>query len=281
MWNQLKTILLLGVIAAIAVGLGALFGGRSGLYVALGFALLFNLAMYFWSDKLVLWSYKAKEADKDAHRELRDMVARVARQAGIPAPRVYLIQDASPNAFATGRNPKHAAVAYTEGIVRLLSAEELEGVTAHELAHVRNRDILIMTIAAVFASMISWVGHIFAFGGDDDGPNLLGIVIGLVVAPFVAMLLQLAISRTREFHADETGARITRKPRSLASALERLERGIANQPMPAAGDATASLFIANPFGPTRSKKKGFRVSTLFMTHPPMDERIERLKKLRL
>jgi len=281
MWNQLKTILLLGVIAAIAVGLGALFGGRSGLYVALGFALIFNVAMYFWSDKIVLWSYKAKEADPSTHKDLIEMVHRVSRQAGIPAPKVYIIQDASPNAFATGRNPKHAAVAYTEGIIRLLSAEELEGVTAHELAHVRNRDILIMTIAAVFASMISWVGHIFAFGGDDDGPNLLGIVIGLIVAPFVAMLLQLAISRTREFHADETGARITRKPRSLAAALERLETGIANQPMPAAGDATASLFIANPFGPTRNKKKGFRVSTLFMTHPPMDERIERLKKLRL
>jgi len=281
MLNQLKTILLLGIIAAIAVALGAMFGGQTGLYIALFFALLFNVGAYFFSAKIVLWSYKAKEADKDTHKTLIEMVHRVARQANIPAPKVYVIPDASPNAFATGRNPKHAAVAYTEGILRLLSQDELEGVTAHELAHVRNRDILIMTIAAVFASTISWVGHIFAFGGDDDGPNILSIVIGLIVAPLAAMMLQLAISRTREFHADETGARITRKPRALADALTRLETGIAHAPMTSAGDATASLFIANPFGPTRNKKKGFRFSTLFMTHPPMDERIERLKKLRV
>src|SRR3989338_1839530 len=183
MWNQVKTIILLGVIMAIAVGLGALFGTQ-GLYIALFFALAFNLAMYYWSDRLVLWSYKAKEAGKDAHRELHEIVARVARQAGVPTPRVYIISDPSPNAFATGRDPKHAAIAYTEGILRLLSTDELEGVTAHEMAHVKNRDILIATIAAVFASVISLLGHIFAFGGDDDGPNILAIVVGLIAAPF-------------------------------------------------------------------------------------------------
>jgi heat shock protein HtpX len=278
--NQLKTILLLGTLSALLIGIGALVApGMLYLFVAL--ALLMNLGAYFFSDRLVLAAHRAREVGPAEAPELHALVAELAGRAGIPRPRLFVIPDEQPNAFATGRNPAHAVVAVTEGIVRLLDRRELRGVLAHELAHIRNRDILVASIAAACAGAITWLAHALSFGallggGDrEDGAESSpagGLLVALV-APLAATLVQLGISRSREFLADATGARISQDPEALAQALLELERGAELVPATAATPASASLFIVNPFGP------GGRVLRWFSTHPSTAERVRRLLEM--
>ncbi|MCX5892489.1 MAG: zinc metalloprotease HtpX, partial [Deltaproteobacteria bacterium] len=238
-----------------------------------------NFFSYWFSDKIVLSMYRAQEVSPAQAPQLHQMVEELAREARIPKPRIYIIPDESPNAFATGRNPQHAAVAATEGILRLLNPAELKGVLAHELGHVLNRDILISSIAAtlagaimILASMAKW-GAILGFGRDDDeGPGFLGIIIMSIIAPIAAMLIQMAISRSREYLADETGAHLSHNPESLARALEKLTMGAQRVPMDAS-PATAHMFIVNPL-------TGGSLMNLFSTHPPLEARIARLRAMR-
>ncbi len=286
MLNQLKTVLLLSVLTAIMLGFGLLIGGTSGLSIAFVLVLFMNLITYFFSDKIVLFMYNAREAPKTDYPKLHKIVEQVAHLAGIPKPRVYIIPTQTPNAFATGRNPKNAVVACTEGILSLLNEHELKGVIGHEIGHVINRDILITTIAATVAAVISYVASMFRymaiFGSSGrDRENNFGGMIGLlllsILAPLIAVLLQLAISRTREFYADETGARLVKDPNALASALQKLHAGIQQHPLKNASPAitaTSSLFIMNPFS------AGFIVS-LFSTHPSTEERVKRLREMKV
>ncbi len=282
MWNQIKTVLLLGLMTGLVLGIGFLFGGKSGLTIALVFAVLMNFGMFFFSHKLVLLMYRAKPAKKSEYPKLHHMIEEIARKAGMPKPALYIIPTQTPNAFATGPSPKKAVVACTEGILGLLTDNELKGVLAHEMAHVKNRDMLIATIAATLAAVISYLAYMarFAalFGGGRDRDNNLGGVLGLLVmailAPIIAMIIQLAISRAREYHADATGARTIKDSASLASALSKLEHGCKANPMRGGNPATSSLFIVNPF------TAGGLVS-LFSTHPPTSERIKRLHELKV
>ncbi|MDT7894539.1 MAG: zinc metalloprotease HtpX, partial [Armatimonadota bacterium] len=255
--NQIKTMLLLTALTLLFIWFGNLVGGQVGMIYALIFAALMNFTAYFLSDKIVLAMYRAREVSEWEAPELHDIVDRLAKRAGIPKPRVYIIPTETPNAFATGRDPNHAAVAVTEGILRLLSREELEGVIAHELAHIKHRDTLIMTVAAtivgaitVLARLSLWFG---AFSRDDREGNanplaLIAVIVAIIVLPIAAILIQLAISRAREFLADEGGAYISGKPLALASALAKLEKAVSFVPMVDANPATAHLFIVNPFG---------------------------------
>lgn len=277
MRNQIKTILLLGALSALVVGVG---GAVAPQHVSLfaGVALLVNLGAYFFSDRIVLGMHHAREVDPAEAPDLHRMVAELARRADIPTPRVYLIPEAQPNAFATGRDPAHAVVAVTEGILGLLSPRELRGVLAHEIAHVKNRDILVSSIAAALASLVTYVAHAFGFLGlhgrdeeEEPGSATGGLLLALV-APFAATLIQLGISRSREYLADETGARLAGDPAALASALMKLERGAAAIPAEAQ-PATASLFIVNPLS------GGGSLLQLFSTHPSVEERVERLLRM--
>jgi heat shock protein HtpX len=257
--------------------------------VALGMAALMNFTAYFLSDKIVLAMYRAREVSEWEAPELHEIVERLAQRASIPKPRVYIIPTETPNAFATGRDPNHAAVAVTEGILRLLSREELEGVIAHELAHIKHRDTLIMTVAATIAGAIAvladfarWFLWFGAFGRDDREGNanplaLIAVIVAIIVLPIAAILIQLAISRAREFLADEGGAYISGKPLALASALAKLEKAVSFVPMADANPATAHLFIVNPFGGGQGLGSWF--VNLFRTHPPTEERIARLQAL--
>ncbi len=282
MWNQIKTVLLLGVLAGMMLAVGGLFWGRTGLTIALVLALGMNLITYFFSDKIVLAIYRAKEARKSEYPALHRMIEELSREADIPKPRIYIIPTETPNAFATGRNPKHAVVAATEGILKLLSEKELRGVMAHELGHVKNRDILITTIAATIAAVISYAAmmarYAAIFGGSNDrnnnGGQLIGLIVLTILAPLVALIVQLAISRAREYQADVTGAHLCKDPHSLAHALEKIHDGVKKHPMRFGHPATSSLFIANPF------TADFFV-TLLSTHPPMAERVRRLKEMRV
>ena len=286
--NQIKTMLLLTALTLLFIWFGNLIGGQVGMVYALVFAALMNFTAYFFSDKIVLAMYRAQEVSEWEAPELHAIVERLARKAGIPKPRVYIIPTETPNAFATGRNPNHAAVAVTEGILRLLSQEELEGVIAHELAHIRHRDTLIMTVAAtivgaitVLARLSLWFG---AFGRDDREGNanplaLVAVIVAIIVLPVAALLIQLAISRAREFLADEGGAYISGKPLALASALAKLEKTISFIPMANANPATAHLFIVNPFRGGQGLVGWF--ANLSRTHPPTEERIARLQALAL
>ncbi len=276
MRNQLKTILLLGALTALMLAVGSLFG-KGGFVIALALSAALSFGSYFFSDRLVLASYGAKEADMRAHKRLYAIVARVAKAAQLPMPKVYIVESASPNAFATGRNPEHSAIAYTQGILGLLTEDELEGVTAHELAHVKNRDVLIATIAAAFAGAVGYLASfgMSAAGRDDEGRSALGVIAAVIVAPIAAMLVQLAVSRSREYGADETGASITRKPKALASALRRLHEKTGETPMRGAHPESAFMFIADPFGGARE-----RIAQLLSTHPPMEDRIARLMRMR-
>jgi len=283
--------LLLTVLTLLFIWFGKLVGGQVGMIYALVFAGLMNFVAYFFSDKIVLAMYRAREVSEWEAPELHEIVERLAQRAGIPKPRVYIIPTQTPNAFATGRNPNHAAVAVTEGILRLLSREELEGVIAHELAHIKHRDTLIMTVAATIAGAIAvladfarWFLWFGAFGRDDREGNanplaLIAIVVAIIVLPIAAILIQLAISRTREFLADEGGAYISGKPLALASALAKLEKAVSFVPMEDAKPATAHLFIVNPFGDGQGLGSWF--VNLFRTHPPTEERIARLQALAL
>ncbi len=287
--NQVKTLVLLTVLTLLFVWFGKLVGGQVGMVYALLFAGLMNFLAYFFSDRIVLAMYRAREVSEHEAPELHEMVARLALQAGIPKPRVYIIPTQTPNAFATGRNPNHAAVAVTEGILQILNRDELEGVLAHEIAHVKHRDTLIMTVAATIAGAIAvladfarWFLWFGAFGRDDREGNanplaLVALIVMIIVLPIAAVLIQLAISRAREFLADEGGAYISGKPLALASALAKLERAVAFVPMEQANPATAHLFIVNPFG-SGERVAGWFVS-LFRTHPPTEERIARLQAL--
>jgi heat shock protein HtpX len=274
--NQVKTVLLLGLLTALALGVGYLFGGISGLTIAFAFALLMNGIMYFFSDKIVLFMYHAKEAPKEQYPELHSVVEEVAAKAGIPTPKVYVMESATPNAFATGRNPRNGVVCCTTSILQLLNRKELSGVLAHEMAHIKNRDILVTTIAATIAAVVSYVGMMARFvplgNSDNKGNNILSLLIVAILTPFIAMLIQLAISRSREYLADASGAHFLHDGDSLASALAKLEHGIAANPMTSGPQAASSLFIANPFS-----LKG--IAGLLSTHPPMEQRISRLKKM--
>jgi heat shock protein HtpX len=282
MGNVLKTGFLLAVLTCLVVLVGQALGGQQGMLMAFVLALAMNFFSYWFSDKMVLAMYRAQPVDEAAAPELYGMVRTLATRAGIPMPRVYVIPTDTPNAFATGRNPEHAAVAVTEGIMRILSREELEGVVAHELAHVKNRDTLIMTITATLAGAITYLAHMaqFAaiFGGrrdsDEEGHGgAFGAIFLAILAPIAAMLVQLAISRSREFHADATGAQIAGRPWGLAAALEKLDQASKIVPMQAT-PATAHLFIVNPL--SAGMLRG-----LFSTHPSTEERVARLRAMAL
>jgi heat shock protein HtpX len=282
MGNVLKTGFLLAVLTCLVVLVGQAIGGQQGMLIALVMALVMNFVSYWFSDKMVLAMYRAQPVDEAAAPELYSIVRGLATRAQVPMPKVYIIPTDTPNAFATGRNPEHAAVAVTEGIMRILNREELEGVIAHELSHVKNRDTLIMTIAATMAGAITYLAHMaqFAaiFGGsrrdsDERGGGVFGALALAILAPIAAMLVQLAISRAREFHADATGARIAGKPFGLASALEKLDQASKALPMDAT-PATAHLFIVNPLS-------GSMLRSLFSTHPSTEERVARLRAMAL
>lgn len=276
--NTFKTMILMVSLSLILVWAGAAFGGRSGMTMALMFALMMNLFSYWFSDKIVLKMYKAREVTEHEAPELYSSVRRLVQKAEIPMPKVYIIDQDQPNAFATGRNPSHAAVAVTTGITRILTREELEGVIGHELAHVKNRDILISTIAATFAAAISYLAQMaqwaMIFGGrsdDDERGSPIAALVMMIVGPIAAMLIQMAISRSREYAADEGGARIAGNPRYLAGALKKLH--MASQKIPLhAQPATAHMFIVNPLS-------GGGIVKLFSTHPPIEERIARLEAM--
>jgi heat shock protein HtpX len=281
MSNVFKTAILLAVLTAMLIVLGGAIGGRQGMAVAFVLALVMNFASYWWSDKMVLAMYGAQPISEADAPRLYSMVRRLATKAGVPMPRVYVIPSEQPNAFATGRNPSHAAVAVTDSIMRLLTDEEMEGVLAHELSHVTNRDILISTIAATLAGAITYLAHMAQwaafFGGgrsnDDDGPNPIAMILMAIVAPIAAMLVQLAVSRAREFQADASGARLEGRATPLARALEKLDMAARQIPMEA-NPATAHLFIVNPLS-------GQALMRLFSTHPPTEERIARLRAMRI
>jgi heat shock protein HtpX len=283
MSNVFKTGLLLAVLTVMLVLIGGAVGGRQGMLIAFFVAVVMNFVSYWFSDKMVLAAYGAQPIEEASAPRLYAIVHRLATRAGIPMPRIYMIPSETPNAFATGRNPEHAVVAVTEGIMRILDEEELEGVLAHELSHVKNRDMLISTIAATLAGAITYLAHMAQwaamFGGrgrDDDegGSNPLAMILLAILAPIAALLVQMAVSRSREFQADATGAKVAGKSWGLMKALEKLQ--IANQQMPMADatPATAHLFIVNPLS-------GATLSRLFSTHPPLEERIARLRAMRV
>ncbi len=281
MMNQIKTVILLGALSGLLLAIGAFVGGSSGMAFGLFIALAMNLGSYWFSDRIVLYMYNAKQVDAKTAPRLHHIVEKAAKMVGIPKPRVYIVPNDTPNAFATGRSYDVSAIATTEGILKLLDDEELLGVIAHEASHIKNRDTLIATIAACIAGIISYVammaryGAMFGgFGGrDNDGPNILELLVIGIITPFTAMLIQMAISRSREYLADETGGRAIKNPKALASALRKLERGTKLAPWN--GNSTAaSLFIVNPFS-------GKALMSLMSTHPPMDERVKRLNEMKV
>jgi heat shock protein HtpX len=282
MSNTLKTTLLLGLLTGIILWFGQFLGGSQGLVVAFVFAAVMNFGSYWFSDKLVLAMYRARPVGMNEAPDLYRIVQNLATRAQMPMPKLYIIPSDAANAFATGRNQEHAAVAVTEGITRLMSWDELEGVLAHELSHVRNHDILISSIAATLAGVIMMLANMVRwaalFGGvsrdeRDEGGGVLGLLAMSIVAPLAAMLIQLAISRSREYQADASGAELLHSGESLARALEKLE--YASQRLPLnASPATAHLFIVNPLS-------GRSLAGLFSTHPPLEERIRRLRSMRV
>ncbi len=277
--NRFKTTILLTCLTLLLVAMGSAIGGRTGMIFAFFMACAMNFFSYWFSDKIVLKMYGATEISEQENPAFYGLIRKLAIQAGLPMPKVYIIPSESPNAFATGRNPNHAAVAATEGILRILTPEELAGVMAHELTHVQNRDILISTIAATIAGAISMLGNMLQwatiFGGrndEDEGGGLIGGLAMAIIAPIAAMLIQMAVSRSREYLADEGGARICGNPLSLANALRKLDSASRMLPMTEARPATAHMFIVNPL-------TGGGLLKLFSTHPPMEERIARLEAM--
>ncbi|WP_292465140.1 zinc metalloprotease HtpX [Methanolobus sp.] len=285
MGNMLKTTLLLATLTGLLVIVGQMVGGTSGMIIAFIFAVIMNFGTYWYSDKIVLKMYRAQEVTAADYPDLYGIVQKLVLRANLPMPKVYIVHTSMPNAFATGRDPQHAAVAATTGILDLLNAEELEGVLAHELAHVRNRDTLISAIAATIAGVITmlatWAQWAAIFGGiggrDSEGSgNIIGFIALAIVAPIAATIIQLAISRSREFAADAEGARISQKPWALANALEKLEYGSTHyrerKGDVQASQSTAHMFIVNPL-------KGSTLMNLFRTHPVTEERIKRLRAM--
>lgn len=280
--NTIKTALLLGALTGLLMLIGGYFGGQQGVIIAFIFAMVMNFGSYWFSDKIVLRMYRAQEVSEGQSPELYSIVKDLALKASLPMPRVYIIPGDAPNAFATGRNETHAVVAVTEGILRILNREELEGVIAHELTHIKNRDILIGSIAATIAGAIVMLAHMAQwaaiFGGasrdndEEGGSGIFGLIIMAILAPLAATLIQMAISRSREYLADDGGAQISRKPYGLASALEKLAGASQVIPMKA-NPSTAHMFIVNPL-------TGRSLMNLFSTHPPIKERIARLRGMR-
>ncbi len=274
--NQVKTVVLLAALGGLLVVLGGYMGGKNGATIALVIAIALNFGSYWFSDRIVLSMYKAQEVNESQAPDLYHLVQQLAHKAELPMPKVYIIPDDSPNAFATGRNPEHAAVAVTEGIMRILTWEELAGVIGHELGHVKNRDILIQSVAATIGAAITYIAQFgFLFGGRSDDEEGHGSVVGsilmMILAPIAAMIIQMAISRSREYIADQTGAEICGHPNWLASALAKLQRGAQAIPMDA-NPSTANMFIVSPLS-------GSTIANLFSTHPPMEERIARLRQM--
>lgn len=273
--NHLKTTLLLATLTGLLVLIGFYFGGRNGAIFALVISVVMNFSSYWFSDKIVLSLYKAKEITREENILLHEMVEELSKAANLPKPKLYKVNLPTPNAFATGRNEKNAVVAVSEGILRLLSNEELRGVLAHELSHIKNKDILISSIAATLSGAISYLAHMAFYSNNDDRKSGIGNLLFVFLTPIIATLLHLAVSRSREFMADETGSHISKDPLSLASALRKLEDSTKTNPVPAGPrqQATAHMFIVNPF------TKSF-LTSLFSTHPPMSERIKRLENLK-
>lgn len=282
--NGIKTTILLATLTGILVAIGGMLGGQQGMVIALVFAGVMNFFSYWFSDKIVLKMYGAHEVDERQAPDLYAMVRELAERARMPMPRLYIIPQEQPNAFATGRNPSHAAVAVTQGIMRLLPRDELRGVLAHELGHVMNRDILISSVAATIAGAISMIANMLQwgamFGGlggrsDDEGNgggNIVGLLVTIIVAPLVAMIVQMAISRTREFSADTTGAELSGAPLPLANALRKIEAYAHRIPMTAGNEGSAHMFIVHPFA-------GGGIARLFSTHPSTEERVARLEAM--
>lgn len=282
--NGIKTTILLATLTGILVAIGGALGGQQGMLIALVVAGVMNFFSYWFSDKIVLRMYGAQEVDEREAPELYGMVRELAERAGMPMPRVYIIPQEQPNAFATGRNPSHAAVAVTQGILRLLSRDELRAVLAHELGHVKNRDILISSVAAtiagaisMLANMLQWGAMFGGLGGRSDeegggGGNIVGLLATIIIAPIVALIVQMAISRTREFSADAAGARLSGTPMSLANALRKLDAYAHRIPMTTGNPGTAHLFIVHPF-------TGGGLMRLFSTHPSTEERVARLEAM--
>ncbi len=279
--NTVKTVGLMTFMMVLFVAIGGALGGRSGMIMAVMIATVMNFGMYWFSDKLVLGMYRAQPVTEAEAPELHAIVRTLVQKAGMPMPKVYIIPEETPNAFATGRNPEHAVVAVTQGIMRILTREELSGVIAHELAHIKHRDMLTGTIVATMAGAISMLAQMaqwaMIFGGgrrdnDDDGGSPIAAIVMMIVAPIAAMLVQMAISRTREYEADKGGAAICGNPMGLANALLKLEKGSQIIPMEDAKPATAHMFIVNPL-------HGGGLMTLFSTHPPIPERVKRLEAM--
>jgi len=278
--NTLKTVFLMTLMMVLFLFVGYLLGGSQGMTIAFIFSLMMNFGSYWFSDKIVLAMYRAKQVDRETAPKFYEVIENLAQNANIPMPKVYIIDDPTPNAFATGRNPQNAAVAATTGILRGLNNQELAGVMAHELAHVQHRDILIGTIAATIVGTITYIAQMagwammFSRGGssDDDDRGGISTLFLLILAPIAATLLQLAVSRSREYLADEGGAKISGNPLALASALEKISTANEIKPVNNAGPASAHMFIVNPL-------HGGGVMSLFSTHPPIEERIKRLHRL--
>ena len=283
--NTFRTTILLAVLTALLMWIGNMLGGGQGAVIALLIAGGMNFFSYWFSDKIVIKMYGGQEVSAQDDPELHGMVQDLAQRAGLPMPKVYLLPQDMPNAFATGRNPEHAAVAVTDGIRRILNKRELAGVLGHELSHVKNRDILVSTIAATLAGAIGYLAQMaqwaMIFGGNRDrddeggGGNIFGLIVMMIVAPIAAMLIQMAVSRSREYGADAGGAQITGDPMALASALKKLHMGAQQIPLHvnnATANATAHMFIVNPL-------TGHGLASLFSTHPPMEERIARLEAM--
>ena len=276
--NQVKTAILLALLTALFLFIGSFFG-KTGFYFALVFVGIMNFVSYWFSSNIVLWMYRAKEAKQSEYPKLHKVVKEVSRLSNLPMPKVYVIPTNSPNAFATGRNPQNAVVAATEGILEILSEEELKAVIAHEFGHIRNRDILISTIVGTIAGVISYIGimarwsAIFGSRDDDRGGNLISLLVLGIITPLVATLIQLAISRSREYMADESGARLVKSGIHLADALEKIEKNIDVNPLRFGTTATSHLFISNPF-------RNATFLSLFLTHPPTSERAKRLRSMK-
>ena len=279
--SRIRTTILLAVLTVLIIWIGNMIGGRQGMVIAFIMAFVMNMGSYWLSDKIVLAMYHAQPIEEQENRQLYQIVRELAQEANLPMPRIYMIPVDTPNAFATGRNPEHAVVAVTSGIMRILTPAEIKGVLAHELGHVKNRDILVSSIAATLAGAIMILAHMARwaaiFGGgrsndDDRGGGFLGLIITAILAPIAATLIQLAISRSREYLADETGAHLAHNSESLARALEKLAVASERIPMDA-NPSTAHMFIVNPLS-------GRSLANLFSTHPPIEERIRRLRQMR-
>ncbi len=274
--NTMRTIALMTLLTLVLVFAGGALGGQGGALVALILAAVMNLGSYWFSDRIVIKMYRGRETNSGT---LYEVVRELCERNNLIMPKVYVLPQNTPNAFATGRNPQHAVVAATEGIVQILTREELKGVMAHEMAHVQNRDILIGSIAATFAGAISYLAHIaqwgliFGGGRDDEDSNPLALIAMMILAPIAAMLVQMAISRSREYGADAKGAQLAGNPHALAGALRKLEMANQRMPMPQVNEATAHMFIVNPLS-------GKKMANLFSTHPPIEERIRRLENMR-